>query len=188
MEKINQNKIHLKIDIPGCFEKILTPDFIAQTPVVNSVCGVNNDNPTEITCEDINDVMKAFLDNNADELSKDMEDEDKFGASPCLSSFIAFFPPEIEEDFRRVCRFLDVSKYAVPEQAYKNEIGCSGNMRMVRRETFTEKNASLNKNDVYDVICCMYMWGKYDHERYVVDFLNLRCTKRNRENNGDNNN
>lgn len=67
-------------------EDQLTRDMLAATAgFINSVGGVNGDNPTEITRSDVDSVVRTLLNNNAYTIMDNIEGEDKFGTAPRMN-------------------------------------------------------------------------------------------------------
>lgn len=61
-------------------EDVLTRDMLAATAAfINCTGGVNGDSPTEITRDDVNDVVRTLLSNNAYTILDNITGEDRFG-------------------------------------------------------------------------------------------------------------
>ena len=52
---------------------------------INSVGGVNGDNPTELARTDVDEVVRTLLDNDAYTILDNIEGEDRFGTAPKMN-------------------------------------------------------------------------------------------------------
>ncbi len=65
---------------------------------INSVGGVNGDNPTEITRSDVDAVVRTLLNNNAYTIMDNIEGEDKFGTAPKMNGCYKFSLIDLETE------------------------------------------------------------------------------------------
>ncbi len=155
-------------------EDTLTRDMLAATAgFINSVGGVNGDNPTEITRADVNDVVATLLNNNAYTIMDNIEGEDKFGTAPVRDAYFALCSTNLTRDLDGVDGFIQKNQYPAPMNALRSEWGSIGNLRfLVSSIGSVSPNASLNGNNVYNIFCVgLEAYACIEQDGYSASFI-----------------
>lgn len=96
-------------------EDLLMRDLYASSvSYINAVGGVNGLQPSEISRNDVNNIERILLGNDARTMLEVIEAEDKFSTGPTRDSFIALASTDITSDLQNVQGVL--LKNAYPEQ------------------------------------------------------------------------
>ena len=134
-------------------EDLLMRDLYANSVTyVNATGGVNGDQPSEITRNDINNIERTLLSNDARTMLSTIDAMDKFGTAPTRDAFIALANTDITPDLQNIQGVL--LKNAYPDQAgLRPEEYCSvSRFRFfVSSQGIKETAASLLGNDIYRV-------------------------------------
>lgn len=101
----------------------------ATAAFINCVNGVNGDNPTELTREDIDAVIFSLIGNSARMASDNIEGDDKFGTSPIRESYWAMAHSDVLSDLENVDGFINTSQYPAQMNILHAEWGSVGNSR-----------------------------------------------------------
>ena len=93
-------------------EDALTRDMLAATAsVINCTAGVNGDSPTELTRDDIGEVTRTLLTNNAWTITNNIEGQNKFGTAPVRNAFFALTHTNLSKTLENVSNFIHNSQY-----------------------------------------------------------------------------
>lgn len=96
-------------------EDLLMRDLYASSPsYLNATGGTNGDSPSEISRQDINNIERVLLGNDARTMLEGIDAENKFGTAPTRDSFIALASTDITPDLQTVSGVL--LKNAYPRQ------------------------------------------------------------------------
>jgi len=155
-------------------EDELTRDMLKSTAsFVNGTNGVNGDNPTEIAREDIDDIIRILLNNNAYTISDAIEGEDKFGTAPVRDAFFALGSTQLVGDLDNVTGFIAKAQYPNQDKVLRPEYGSVSNLRFLLSSIGAiEENASLNGADVYDIFCVgMEAYACIEQDGYSSQFI-----------------
>ena len=137
-------------------EDELTRDMLASTAsFINATNGTNGDNPTNIAREDIDEVIRALMSNNAYSISDGIEGEDRFGSAPVRDAFMALGHTNLIGELDSVNGFIAKVQYPNQDRVLRPEYCSISNLRFLLSSigSITE-NASLNGADIYNVNCC----------------------------------
>lgn len=97
-------------------EDLLMRDLYASSvSYINATGGINGQQPSEITRQDVNNIEKILLGNDARTMLEVIEAELKFSTAPTRDAFIALASTDITSDLQAVQGVL--LKNAYPEQA-----------------------------------------------------------------------
>lgn len=97
-------------------EDLLMRDLYASSvSYINAVGGINGDQPSEISRNDINNIERILLGNDARTMLEVIEAENKFGTAPTRDAFIGLASTDITPDLQNVSGVL--LKNAYPTQA-----------------------------------------------------------------------
>jgi len=110
------------------------------------------DQPTEISREDVDNIERILLSNDARTLIESIEAQDRFGTGPVRDAFIALASTDVTSDLQRVDNVLLTAQY--PTQAgIRPEEYCSiSRFRFfVSSKGASEPNASNLGNTVYTI-------------------------------------
>lgn len=96
-------------------EDLLMRDLYASSvSYINATGGVNGDQPSEISRQDINNIERILLGNDARTMLAGIDAENKFGTAPTRDSFIALASTDITPDLQNIQGVL--LKNAYPQQ------------------------------------------------------------------------
>lgn len=109
----------------------VTRDVLASTSsVIQCSHGVNQHQPTELTKEDIDTVVKMLLANDAEMISETITGTDQFGTSPIRPAFFGFISVDLLDDLESIANFKSTSEYAGSQRKIlEAEWGATGNVR-----------------------------------------------------------
>lgn len=97
-------------------EDLLMRDLYASSvSYINAVGGINGNQPSEISRNDVNNVERILLGNDARTMLETIDAEDKFGTAPTRDAFIALCSTDITPDLQNVNGVL--LKNAYPDQS-----------------------------------------------------------------------
>lgn len=123
------------------------------SPFINCRYGVNGDNPTNLTRDDVNDVVKALRGNNAKFLMDSLDGENKFGTGPVRNSFIAKTSTSLIGDLETITGFINAANYPDTSDLLEAEWCTIGNSRWFLSSVWpVAANASANAADVHNIV------------------------------------
>lgn len=126
----------------------------ATASVLNSVSGVNGDNPTELTRSDIDQVVMTLLGNDSKSIFENIEGDNKFGTAPVRNCFMALAHSNLSADLNNVSGFVPSAQYPSQKNILQAEYGSVSQLRfMLSSIGSLTANASDNGNDVYNIFC-----------------------------------
>src|SRR3990167_362390 len=97
-------------------EDLLMRDLLASSvSYINATGGINGDQPSEISRQDINNIERILLGNEARTMLESIDAENKFGTAPTRDAFIALASTDIVSDLQNVSGVL--LKNAYPNQS-----------------------------------------------------------------------
>lgn len=155
-------------------EDQLTRDMLAAgAGFINSVGGVNGDNPTDLSRFDVDVVVRTLLSNDAYTIMDNIEGEDKFGTAPIRNSYFALGHIDLSSELDDVNGFIHVNQYPSPMKALRSEWGALGNLRYLLSSIGSvTPNASLLGADVYNVFCVgMEAFACIEQDGYSAQFI-----------------
>ncbi len=155
-------------------EDELTRNMLAGTAAfINCTGGVNGDNPTEITRADVDEVVRALLDNNAYTLLDNIEGEDKFGTAPVRDAYFALCSTNLSGNLDNVQGFIQKNQYPSPMNALRSEWGAIGNLRfLISSIGSVTANASALGANVYNIFCVgLQSYGVVEQDGYSAQFI-----------------
>lgn len=140
---------------------------------IDCIGGSNDDNPTEISLSDIDDVIQSLIGSNARMISEMIEAEDKYGTAPVYDAFFAMGHTKLLRDLQNVEGFDAKWKYPNQQNVLPSEWGAVRNIRfLLTSKGAIEENASMNGNDVLDTIVTgVEAYGCVDQEGYGARFI-----------------
>lgn len=103
----------------------------ATASVVNCTNGINADNPTELTRQDIDIVTRTLISSNARKISGVVEGQDKFGTGPVREAFFCMSHSDVIQDLENVIGFQSVAQYPSQMNILSAEWGSVANMRFL---------------------------------------------------------
>lgn len=146
-------------------EDQLTRDMLVSTAsFINCTGGVNGDNPTEITRSDVDEVVRALLNNNAYAMKDDV------GAG---AHYFALCPTKLIGNLENVPGFIHKNQYPSSMNALRSEWGSIGGLRfLVSPIGSMATNASANGEDIYNILCVgMGAYACIERDCYSADFI-----------------
>ena len=155
-------------------EDQLTRDMLASTAAfINCVNGVNGDNPTNITRDDINEAVRTLLGSDAKTLLDGIPGEDRFGTAPVRDAFFAMCSTDLISNLDGVAGFLQKTAYPSPMRGLPSEWGAVGSLRfLVSSVGSTVPAGSHLGATVYNIFCVdMEAYGCIKQDGYTASFV-----------------
>lgn len=136
-------------------EDQLMRDMLASTAsFVNCVSGVNGDNPTEITRNDIDLIVRTLRGNNAYSFLSGVDGENRFGTAPVRDAYFALGHTDLIGQIDNCQGFIQKWNYPNQQSTLDAEWGSVANLRFLLSSIgSTTANASLLGATVYNVFC-----------------------------------
>jgi N4-gp56 family major capsid protein len=137
-------------------EDQLMRDMLASTATfVNCVSGTNGDNPTEITRNDCDFVIRTLRGNNAYSFITGVEGENKFGTAPVRDAYFGLGHTDLIGQLDVVQGFIQKWNYPNQSSTLDSEWGTVANIRFLLSSIgSTTANASLLGATVYNTFVC----------------------------------
>ena len=155
-------------------EDQLTRDMLAATAAaINCVNGVNGDNPTEMTSQDISNVIATLLNNNAYTITDNIQGDNKISTTPVRDAYFAMANARLSGDLENVNNFVPKAQYPFPTSALPSEWGAVRNLRFLLSSigSFTP-NASMLGANVYNVFCVgQEAYACIEQDGYSASFI-----------------
>jgi len=151
---LNEAAIRLGVSLRQT-EDELTRNMLASTAsIYDCVSGGNGDNPTELTSDDINGVVKALLGADGHMFLSGIEGEDKFGTAPVRNAYFALASTDLTSELSDIDGFIHQSQYPSQQNVLDSEWGAVGNLRFLLSSIGSKTlNASVNGADIYNIFC-----------------------------------
>ena len=86
---LNETSVRLGVSLRQTEDELMRDMLAATSAFINCVGGVNGDNPTEITRNDCDTVVRRLRGNNAYSFLSGVEGENKFGTAPVRDSYFS---------------------------------------------------------------------------------------------------
>jgi len=140
---------------------------------INCTNGSNGDNPTNITRDDIDVIVRTLAGNNAYTIADNIEGEDKFGTAPVRDAYFALASTDLIGDLEAVSGFIPKAQYPSPMHALRPEWGSVSNLRFLLSSIgSTTANASLLGATVYNIFCVgMEAYASVEQDGYSAQFI-----------------
>lgn len=133
-------------------EDNLVRDMLSATATfINCTGGVNGDNPTEITRNDVQGIIQTLMTSNARKISSVIEAQDKFGTGPVREAYFAMAHTDIFTRLENVQGYIPSAQYPSQMNILSAEIGSVSNLRFLLSSIGSiTQNASALGADVYN--------------------------------------
>lgn len=134
-------------------EDLLMRDlYSSSVSYINATGGVNGDQPSEISRNDINNIERILLGNDARTMLSVIEAQNKFGTAPTRDSFIALASTDITPDLQNVQGVLLKNAYPLQEGLRPEEYCSVSRFRFfVSSKAAKTPGASLAGATVYTI-------------------------------------
>jgi N4-gp56 family major capsid protein len=155
-------------------EDELTRNMLASTASsINCVGGTNGDNPTEISREDVDEVIRTLADNNAYTIADNIRGEDRFGTAPVRDAYFSLASTKLIGNLENVTGFIAKAQYPSPMQALREEWGSVSNLRFLLSSIGSVSTAASNLGaDVYNMFCCgMEAYAVVEQDGASAEFI-----------------
>ncbi len=155
-------------------EDQLTRDMLASSAsFINCTSGVNGDNPTNLTMNDVDTVIQALVTNNALTITDQINGENKFGTAPVRDAYFALCNSALISNFNSVNGFIQKANYPSSQNVLRSEWGAINGMRFLISSigSYTS-SASLLGNTVYNIFCMgMDAYAIVEQDKYTAQFI-----------------
>jgi len=133
-------------------EDSLTRNMLQATAgFINCTGGTDADNPTEMTYNDIQGVIRSLVTANAKRITETIEGENKYGTGPVRQAFFAMSHSNLIPNIENVANFIPVAQYPSQMNILQAEWGSVSNVRfLVSSLGSISTGASALGADVYN--------------------------------------
>jgi N4-gp56 family major capsid protein len=140
---------------------------------INATGGTNGDNPTELERSDVDEVVRALLNNDAYTILDNIEGDDKFGTAPVRDAYFALCSTQLTGELDSITGFIQKNNYPSPMNALRSEWGAIGNLRfLISSIGSVSANASNLGADVYNIFCVgMEAYACIEQDGYSAQFI-----------------
>jgi len=140
---------------------------------INCVNGTNGDNPTEMTRQDIDEVIRALANANAYTIADNIEGDDKFGTAPVRDAYFAMGSTQLIGDLESVTGFTAKANYPAQGDTLRPEWGSVSNLRFVLSSIGSvTTTASLLSANIYNVfVAGMEAYACIEQDGYSSQFI-----------------
>lgn len=158
-------------------EDLLMRDLLASSPTyVNATGGVNGDQPTEASQQDVDNIERVLLGNDAQTMLQAIQATDQFGTGPAYDAMIALCNTDIIPDLKAMTDFVPKNQYPGAQQSYRpEEYGSMGRFRFfVSSKGIKVPSSSLLGADVYKIpMYGVEAFGKIEQNSYssVIGYI-----------------
>lgn len=134
-------------------EDLLMRDLLASSvSYINATAGINGDQPSEISRQDVNNIERILLSNDARTMLESVDAQNKFNTSPVRDAFIALAHTDIVSDLQSVAGVILKAAYPSQEGLRPEEYCSISRFRFfVSSKCNKIPGASLNGATVYTV-------------------------------------
>lgn len=123
--------------------------------IVNCVGGTNGDLPTEMSIDDVDDVVTLLQNNSGEYITNMIGGENKFGTSPIGDSYGCMLTTRMIPVLNNISGFARKFQYPNIDKTLSTEWGGVNNVRFfVSEQGSVTPNASLNGDDVANCFVC----------------------------------
>lgn len=131
-------------------QDVLVRDVLeSSASVINSVGGLNGDLPTEMSIDDVDDVVTVLQNNSAEYITQIIEAEDRFGTSPLGDSYGCMLTTRMIPVLNNIEGFTRKFQYPNIDKTLATEWGGVNNVRFfISEQGSVTPNASLLGADV----------------------------------------
>lgn len=140
---------------------------------IDCVAGINGQDPTEMTLNDLNVITTALFSANALTISNVIEGSLRFGTSPVNNSFFGMANTALRTTLLNMDGFTTTAQYPQQANILETEAGQAGYVRFLLSSIGSiTPNASSAGNDVLNCfIAGMESYGVINQDKYAAKFL-----------------
>lgn len=134
-------------------EDLLMSNLLASSiSYLNAVGGTNGDSPSNLSLNDINNVERHLLGNDARTMLQSIEARDKFGTAPTRNAFLGLCNTDLSKDLQGVQGVLLVNAYPMQEGIRPEEFCSISRFRFfVSSKGLKSTSTSLLGNTIYKI-------------------------------------
>jgi len=126
--------------------------YASSVSYINAVGGINGDQPSEISRNDVNNIERILLGNDARTMLEGIDADLKFGTAPTRDAFIALASTDITPDLQNIQGVLLKNAYPHQEGLRPEEYCSVSRFRFfVSSKAAKIPGASLNGSTVYTI-------------------------------------
>jgi N4-gp56 family major capsid protein len=155
-------------------EDQLMRDMLASTAAfINCTNGINGDNPTEITRQDIDALVRTLRGNNAYSFLSGVEGENRFGTAPVRDAYFALGHTDLIGQVDACNGFVQKWNYPQQSSTLDAEWGTVSNLRFLLSSIgSTTAAASLLGATVYNTFCAgREAFAAIEQDGYSAQFI-----------------
>lgn len=155
-------------------EDELTRDMLASTAsAINATNGINGDTPTEITPNDVSEITRTLLGNDAWTIADVIEGENKFGTAPVRNSYFCLSHSDMTLSLNQTAGFQHSSTYPNQANILSSEYGSLQNIRFLVSSVGSRNlTASALGETIYNNFCVgMEAYACIKQDGYSAQFM-----------------
>lgn len=124
----------------------------ATASIVNCTGGTNGDNPTELARSDIDGVVAALQNNDAEFIAEEKLGDFRFGSGPIRDAYFGLSQSNMIGQYENVNGFISKAQYPNDKGVLASEWGSIGNVRFFvsSRGSVTQNASGVFGADVYN--------------------------------------
>ncbi len=170
---LNEAVKRLGVSMRQTEDELIRNHLQSTASVINCVNGSNGDNPTELTREDIDEVIRTLQDNDAYTISDMIEGDDKFGTAPIRDAYFAMGSTKLIGNLESVDGFVSKNQYPNQSDVLRPEWGSVSNLRFLLSSIGSvSETASLNSANIYNVfVTGMEAYAAIEQNGYSSQFI-----------------
>jgi len=170
---LNEATQRLGVSLRQTEDELIRNMLASTASFINCVNGTNGDNPTELTRQDIDEVIRSLANNDAYTISDNIEGDDKFGTAPVRDAYFALASTQLIGDLEDVTGFIAKAQYPNQKDTIRPEWGSVSNLRFLLSSIGSvSTTASLNSANVYNIFCVgMEAYACIEQDGYSSQFI-----------------
>lgn len=170
---LNEAAQRLGVSLRQTEDELIRNMLASTASFINCVSGTNGDNPTELSRDDVDEVIRALANADAYTISDNIEGDLKFGTAPVRDAYFALGSTQLIGDLEGVNGFIAKAQYPSQMDTLRPEWGSVSNLRFLLSSIGSvSSNASMNSADVYNVfVVGMEAYACVEQDGYSSQFI-----------------
>ena len=170
---LNEAAQRLGVSLRQTEDQLMRDMLLATSAVINCTGGNNGDNPTNISLNDVNTVVRTLRGNNAYSFLSGIEGENRFGTGPVRDAYFGLGHTDLIGQLDAVDTFKQKWFYPNVNSSLDAEWGTISNVRFLLSSIGSvSPNASMNGANIYNIfICGREAFAAIEQDGYSAQFI-----------------